>query len=108
MHKFCSSSRSSVLKAQSEEWKSRQLRKINGGFKALAEWVGKKQFIVGDKFGLADVTVGSVCGYADVRIKGHPWRHRSPDLWKYVDKLNERQASKGTVPVAQKIMNTIV
>jgi len=54
--------------AQSEEWKARQMRKVDGGFKALAEWVGKKEFIAGGKFGLADVDAGSVCGYVDVRF----------------------------------------
>lgn len=94
--------------AQSEEWKARQLRKVEGGFKALAEWVGTKDFIVGGKFGLADVAVGSVCGYTDVRFKDYPWREKYPDLAKYTDRLNERQSFKDTVPFAQKITDKIV
>jgi glutathione S-transferase len=31
------------------------MRKVDGGLRALADWVGDKKFIVGDKFGLADV-----------------------------------------------------
>jgi len=93
---------------QSEEWKARQMRKVDGGFKALAEWVGKKQFIIGDKFGHADVAVGSVCGYIDVRFSEYPWRKNYPDLAKYIDGLNERESFKETVPVPQKITDKIV
>lgn len=84
------------------------MRKVDGGFKALAEWVGKKQFIIGDRFGHADVAVGSVCGYVDVRLSEYPWRKNHPDLAKYVDCLNGRQSFKDTVPVPQKITDKIV
>lgn len=94
--------------AQSEEWKARQMRKVDGGFKALAEWVGKNDFIVAGTFGLADVAVGSVCGYVDVRFAEYPWRKNYPDLEKYVDKLNERQSFRDTIPSSQKITDKIV
>ncbi|KAH7336590.1 glutathione S-transferase domain-containing protein [Rhexocercosporidium sp. MPI-PUGE-AT-0058] len=93
---------------QSEEWKARQMRKVDSDFKALAEWVGKKQFIIDDKFGHADVAAGSVCGYVDVRLSEHPWRTTYPDLAKYINGLNERQSFKDTVPFAQRISDKIV
>jgi glutathione S-transferase len=42
-----------------------------GGFRSLADWVGDKEFIVGDKFGLADAVAAalSVAGYVDVRFE---------------------------------------
>ncbi|TVY83670.1 putative GST-like protein [Lachnellula suecica] len=94
--------------SESAEWKARQMRKVDGGFKALAEWVGDKTFIIGDRFGLADVATGSVCGYVDVRFAEYPWRTRYPSLAKYADQLNQRQSFKDTVPVAQKILDKIV
>jgi glutathione S-transferase len=57
--------------AQSVEWKTRQIRKVDSGFKALAGWVGNKGFIVGGRFGLVDVAAGSVCGYCDVRFSDY-------------------------------------
>ena len=94
--------------AQSSEWQARQMKKVDGGFKALAEWVGDKEFIVGGKFGLADVAVGSVCGYVDVRFSEYPWRRKYPNLARYIDKLEERKSFKDTVPVGQKIKDKIV
>lgn len=93
---------------QSPEWLARQMRKVDGGFKALAEWAGDKEFAIGGKFGLAEVAIGSVCGYVDVRFPEYPWRSRYPSLAKYADRLNERQSFKDTVPVGQKILDKIV
>ncbi len=73
--------------AQSPEWKARQMRKVDGWFKALAEWVRHKDFIAGGRFGLADVTAGNVCECVVVRVSEYPWRSRCPNLARYVDKL---------------------
>lgn len=93
---------------QSEEWKARQMRKVEGGFKALAEWVGSKEFIVGGEFGLADIATGSLCGYVDVRWPDHPWRRTYPNLSRYYDGLSQRQSFKDTLPSPQKISDKIV
>ncbi|KAK5012071.1 hypothetical protein LTR60_004459, partial [Cryomyces antarcticus] len=92
---------------QSPEWQARQMRKVDGGMRALAEWAGTKEYMVGDRLGLADVATGSVCGYIDVRFPEYPWRERHPDLAKYVDGLAQRQSFKDTVPVGQKINDRI-
>lgn len=93
----------------SEEWKARQLRKVDGGFRALAEWVGEgKEFLIEKRFGLADVSVGCVCGYIDVRFKDYQWRQKYPAMAKYVDMLGERKSFQETVPVPQTIVDKIV
>lgn len=70
--------------------------------------MGDKEFIVGNRFGLADIAAGSLLGYVDVRFKEYPWRTTHPNLAKYYDALAERQSFKDTVPYPQTIKDKIV
>ena len=99
---------------RSAEWQARQLRKVDGGIRALAEWVAQgqeegaaKPFIQG-RFGLADIAAGTVCGYLDVRFPDHPWRARHPALSAYSRALERRPSFAATVPVAQVIADKVV
>lgn len=95
----------------SKEWIARQQRKIDGGIKWLAEKVSVRDgrdFMVGGKFGLADIAAGTVCSYMDVRCPEYAWRENYPDLARYVDGLGERESFRGTVPVPQVIDEKIV
>lgn len=94
---------------QSPEWIARQMRKLDGGMKYLASQVQPgQQYMVGGKFGLADIAAGAVCGYLDVRFAEYPWRAEYPRLAEYVDRLNARASFKETVPSPQKISDKIV
>ena len=93
---------------QSEEWMARQGRKVDGGLKALAEWIGDKNFFVNDTFGLADIAVGSVLGYLKVRFPEHPWKETYLHLARYSRNLEERQSFKDTMPSPQKISDKVV
>lgn len=93
---------------QSAEWKARQTRKVDGGMRALAEWAGTREFVVGDGFGLADVATGTVCRYLDVRFPDYPWRERHPNLSAYSDRMEMRPSFAATVPVAQVISDKVV
>ena len=53
----------------SAEWTARQIHKIEAGVGELARLVEQRQFAVGNKFGLADIAVGSALGYLKVRFK---------------------------------------
>ena len=93
---------------QSEEWKARQLRKVDGGLAALARWAGDDAFIVGGRFGLADIAAATVCGYLDVRFPDHPWRARHPNLSAYSDAMEQRPSFRASVPVPQSISDKVV
>lgn len=93
---------------QSAEWKARQMRKVDGGLKALAEWVGDREFIVEDRFGLADVATGTLCRYLDVRFADLPWRDTHPNLAAYSDRIERRPSFAETVPVPQVISDKVV
>ena len=96
------------LDQQSAEWKARQMRKVDGGMAALAGWAEGREFIVGDRFGLADIAAGTVCRYLDVRFPEYSWRTRHPGLSAYSYRLEERPSFQGSVPVPQKISDKVV
>lgn len=93
---------------RSEEWIARQRRKVDGGLKALADWIGSKEFFVNGKFGLADIAAGSVLGYLKVGFPEHPWRETYPHLARYSENVEKRQSFKDTMPRPQKISDKIV
>jgi glutathione S-transferase len=93
---------------QSAEWKARQMRKVDGGMRALAEWTGTREFIVGDRFGLADIATGTVCRYLDVRFPDYRWRSRHPELSAYSDRMEQRPSFASSVPVPQMISDKVV
>ncbi len=93
---------------RSAEWQARQLRKVDGGIRALAEWAGDREFMVGDCFGLADIAAGTVCRYLDVRFPDYPWRARHPGLAAFSDRMERRPSFAGSVPVAQRIADKVV
>ncbi len=93
---------------QSAEWSARQRRKIDGGLAEIARRIGKREFAVGDRFGLADIAAATVVGYLAVRLPELDWRGAHPDLAAYSDRMEERPSLAATRPVAQKISDKVV
>jgi len=93
---------------QSSEWQARPLRKVDGGMRQLAAWAGQREFVVGDRFGLADIAAATVCRYLDVRFADYPWRRVHPDLSAYSDRMERRPSFQGSVPVPQTITDKVV
>lgn len=93
---------------QSEAWIGRQRRKIDGGIAALADAVGTRRFAIGERFGLADIAIGSVLGYLGVRFPEKNWRGEYPALAAYAEALFARPSFAETQPVAQVIRDKVV
>ena len=95
---------------QSKPWIERQMRKVDGGLKALAAWVDAKQgdYLTPGGFGLADIAAGSLCGYLAVRWPDHGWQKQYPKLREYWEELEKRQSFKDTVPSAQTMKDQVV
>ena len=91
----------------SQEWATRQQRKVDGGLTKLALWVGDKEFLVDGRLTLADIAACSVLGYLRVRFAEHPWQGLYPNLKRYSDRLEGRASFKATVPVPQTISDKI-
>ena len=93
---------------RSTAWVARQQRKVDGGLRALSEWAGDREYMVGDRFGLADIATGTVLRYLDVRFPDLPWRTTHPNLAALSDRLEQRPSFAATTPVAQVISDRVV
>ena len=94
--------------AQSVEWTARQMRKAEGGLREISRLLGDRAYCVGNAFSLADVAVGSLLGWLNVRFAEFPWRERHPNLARLQDRLEGRPSFKGSVPYAQVIRDKVV
>lgn len=92
---------------QSPEWSDRQMRKAVGGIAEIARRLGAAEYCVGNAFGLADIAVGSMLGWLNVRMPDLPWRQRHPNLGRLADRLEARESFKGSVPYAQVIRDKV-
>ncbi|MDC0361143.1 glutathione S-transferase N-terminal domain-containing protein [Alphaproteobacteria bacterium] len=93
---------------QSQPWMDRQMRKIDGGVADLANHVPADGFCVGDQFTIADIAVGTVMLYLDVRFPDYNWRAAHPALAAAVDRLATRPSFAATKPVPQAIAASVI
>src|SRR4051794_4922711 len=94
--------------AQSEEWTARQLRKRDGGLREISRLLGDKTYCVGETLTLADIAVGSLLGWLNVRMPEVNWREKYPNLARLQDRLEARPSFRDTVPYAQVIRDKVV
>ncbi|MSP66883.1 MAG: glutathione S-transferase [Alphaproteobacteria bacterium] len=92
----------------SQPWQERQLRKVHGGVREIARSVGEREFAVGDRFGLADLAIGSLLGFLSLRFAEFDWRAQYPDLAAYGDRLDARPSFRATKPAPQTIRAGVV
>ncbi|WP_431304245.1 glutathione S-transferase family protein [Sediminicoccus sp. BL-A-41-H5] len=91
----------------SAEWIARQRRKVEGGVRALAGRAGDG-FLVGDRFGLADIAAGTALRYLAVRFPEFDWAAQYPNLAAMSARLEARPSFAATVPVPQSITEKVV
>ena len=90
-------------KLRSSDWIDRQATKIYQGAKYLSDYLGTKQFYVGDHFTIADVSAFSCLEYLDLRFPKFNWKIKHPNLKNYWDIHKNRQSYLETKPEAQTI-----
>lgn len=91
--------RKRVPAQQNPEWITRQLSKVENGLAMLNTSVAGV-WCAGDVFTLADIAVGSVLGYLDLRFPEIKWRESHAALARIERALSERSAFRDTVPPA--------
>ena len=93
---------------QSAPWMARQLRKVEGGVAAIAHDLGDRDYAVGGRLTLADISIVAPLGWFDVRFPGFDWRTIHPSLARYFDRLGERASFKATIPYPQVLRDKVV
>lgn len=84
---------------QSPAWIERQMSKVRAGLQVMSDNLGEQPFCMGIHYTLADVAVGCMLGWLQLRFPAIDWRGDHPNLARLFDKLSERQSFKDTVPV---------
>ncbi|WP_148716381.1 glutathione S-transferase N-terminal domain-containing protein [Chitinolyticbacter meiyuanensis] len=84
-------------KQQSAEWIARQQSKINRGLAQLSADLTDRRWCLGDAYSVADIAVGCMLGYLDLRMPELDWATAYPNLAELVVRLNERPAFAETV-----------
>jgi len=79
---------------------AKQLGKVERGLKALSRELGNNKWCVDDAFSLADVAVGCVLGYLELRYKHINWQQQYPNLAEYYAELMARASFKESAPPA--------
>lgn len=95
---------------RSDPWMARQQRKIDGGLRALAALAEalEGRWLVGERFGLADLAAGCALGYLALRYPELPWRERHPALAALSDRLETRSSFAASVPTPQVFADRVV
>ena len=85
---------------RSPAWIDRQMVKVHGAVKAMAQGLGEKSWCSGNHFTLADIAVGCALAYLDFRFPAIDWRGDHPNLARLLEKLSTRQSFIDTAPPA--------
>lgn len=85
---------------QSQETIQKHMTKVERGLATLNEDVNKKKWCVNETFSLADIAVGCMLGYTDLRFKEMGWQTTYPNLAKHYTIMSKRPSFKATEPTA--------
>jgi glutathione S-transferase len=84
---------------QSKALLQKQLLKVDSGLTVLNNDLSKKKWCVNETFSLADISVGCLLGYIDLRLKQLNWQDQYPNLAKHFTILSKRPSFKETAPI---------
>ena len=88
---------------RSADWIARQRAKVEAGVADAEKRLEGRPWFVGDAFGLADIAVGCMLGYLDLRLPEFAWRPAAPGLARWFEQVGARESFRATQPSAQPI-----
>jgi glutathione S-transferase len=83
---------------RSAPWIARQMKKIELSLGAMSKGLDGRDWCSGNKYSLADISVGCALGYLDFRFSALDWRGPHANLAKLFDKLSLRKSFIETMP----------
>jgi glutathione S-transferase len=89
-----------LKKQQDSAAVAKQLAKVERGLKTLSRDLGNNKWCVGDTFSLADIAVGCLLGYLDLRFKELGWQDQYPNLVNHYAEMLKRPSFSDTLPPA--------
>ena len=87
------------IELQSTALIEKQLAKVLRGLDVLNNDIAKKKWCVNETFSLADIALGCMLGYVDLRFKRLNWQDNYANLAKHYAILVKRPSFKVTMPL---------
>jgi len=78
----------------------KQMGKVQRGLAQLNAELGESRWCVDDSFSLADIALGCMLGWLDLRYQDLAWRESYPNLARHFDEMMKRQSFSETAPPA--------
>jgi glutathione S-transferase len=88
------------IEKQTSAMIEKQLEKVTRGLNVLNTDIAKKKWCVNETFSLADIALGCMLGYVDLRFKQLNWQDKYQNLAKHYGILIKRPSFKQTMPVS--------
>jgi glutathione S-transferase len=86
---------------QSQANIDKQLEKVARGLEVLNLDITKRKWCVNETFSLADIALGCMLGYVDLRFKSLNWQDKYVNLARHYSLLVKRPSFKLTMPVVK-------
>lgn len=83
---------------QDPDFIERQLGKVSRGLELMSHDFGAGKWCVNDTFSLADIALGCVLGFLELRFKEIDWQRQYPNLAEHYAKLMKRTSFQETAP----------
>jgi glutathione S-transferase len=77
---------------------TKQLGKVQRGLKALSDDLGDSKWCVNETFSLADIALGCLLGYLELRYRDINWQQQYPNLARHYAALMKRASFMETAP----------